>query len=192
MSDKEAGRDKMLDEILDSGLAEYSQVEPRPGLENRILAGLASDERAVKWNWRWVVAFAAACIVIALLVAPREKKRVPAVARTPTEKTEATTTASLPKSASVPRVRNTTNRNLRRFKTVATAPKPVVAVAKQPVFPAPSPLSEQEKSLFAYLRKTPYQELVQNSKPDEPRVESEINQVMPGREKFPDRDSNSR
>jgi hypothetical protein len=208
MSDKEAGRDKMLDEMLDSALAEYSQVEPRPGLENRILAGLASGERAVKWDWRWAVAFAAACIVIALLVAPREKKGLLQIGtKTPEEViTGNTNSPAVITSGREARPRGNLASNLHQHQGVShqnaqpraavphdNVPKhPVVAVVKQPVFPAPSPLSEQEKLLFAYLRRTPYQELVQNSKPDEPKFENEINQVTPEQEKSLNRDSNSR
>jgi hypothetical protein len=208
MSDKEVGRDKMLDQMLDSALAEYSQVEPRPGLENRILAGLANDERAVKWDWKWILAFAAACIVIALLVAPREKKGLVEIGtKTPDARTPGNSNSPAvitsgrdpgPRGNLVSNLRHRQGASHQNAQPRAAVPhdsalkQPVVAVVKQPVFPEPSPLSEQEKLLFAYLRKTPYQELVQNSKPDEPKVESEFNQVMPGQEKSSNRDTNSR
>jgi hypothetical protein len=54
------------------------------------------------------------------------------------------------------------------------------ASLKQAVFPAPSPLTDQEKLLFAYLRRTDPQEIAANAKPDdEPVLENQLNQVRP-------------
>jgi len=182
------------------------------------LARLASDQQRVwRWNWKWVAAFAAACVVIALLVAPHEKRglievgtKAPDGSITGTSSTAASTGAgevrpkrnlasSLPPRELSSR-KHTQPRVLQLRSGQAINPVPhddqqthsAVAVVKQPVFPAPSPLSEQEKLLFAYLRRTPYQELVQNSKPDEPKVENEINQVTPEQEKSLNKNSNSR
>jgi len=43
-----------------------------------------------------------------------------------------------------------------------------VAEVKQEVFPSPTPLTEQEKLLLQYLRKTPREEVVAQSHPDKP------------------------
>ena len=54
-----------LDEQLDAILAKYAAVEPRTGLDERILANLKSRERAsapVAWP-RWAGALAAALLV---------------------------------------------------------------------------------------------------------------------------------
>src|SRR5438270_10501553 len=66
--------ERKFDEFLDSALADYSNVEPRTGLEGRILARLSSSAtEAESRTWlRWwpaVTAFAAAVIVLAILLA---------------------------------------------------------------------------------------------------------------------------
>ena len=81
MADQE--KDKQIDKMLDSLLANYSSVEPRPGLETRILANLVLEnprdaegrEAGRGWwgfKWLWVgAALAAAIIVGAVLMSGR-------------------------------------------------------------------------------------------------------------------------
>src|SRR5438874_2522533 len=89
MPDNENQNDQMLDDLLDRSLAQYSNVEPRAGLENRILAGLASrNERAWQWNWKWTTVIAAACLVIALVLMFREQRPKPTIAKAPPANTE--------------------------------------------------------------------------------------------------------
>ncbi len=45
MADQEKDKQMQIDEMLDSMLANYSSVEPRPGLETRILANLREAAR---------------------------------------------------------------------------------------------------------------------------------------------------
>jgi hypothetical protein len=187
--------ERMLDELLDGALNEYSQVEPRVGLENRILATLSSNaQQESQWSWNrwqlWTAAAALACVVIAVLALNSQQNSVPAVVKeflTPKNaKTSSVATVSKRPNPTVRRAPKWT-----RPRTAAKIPEAVTAAVKQPVFPSPSPLSQQEQLLFAYLRTTPYQELVQNSKPDEPRVELELNQAIPWQDKSSDRNTNS-
>ncbi|HKD78595.1 MAG TPA: hypothetical protein VKH81_02825, partial [Candidatus Angelobacter sp.] len=62
--------DKRLDDLLDSGLSAYSAVEPRPGLEARILARTreAGEPQARWWSVRWVVAGAVAMMLVVLVL----------------------------------------------------------------------------------------------------------------------------
>ncbi len=66
-----------LDRMLDAALAKYAAVEPRTGLEDRILANLRAERTRVPdraW-WRWSVAGAlAAVVVVALALAWRSGK----------------------------------------------------------------------------------------------------------------------
>jgi hypothetical protein len=64
----------------------------------------------------------------------------------------------------------------RRYEAVAVA-----VSTRQEVFPAPSPLSEQERMAFLYLRGTPRAEVIAMSRP-EPELPQEINQALPGLE----------
>jgi hypothetical protein len=64
MADQETDRE--LNTLLDSLLAEYSSVKPRPGLENRIQATL--KEAAARRQRIWLLAFASSAAVAAALV----------------------------------------------------------------------------------------------------------------------------
>ena len=81
MADQEKG--KHLDEMLDSLLANYSSVEPRPGLQTRILATLRDAEEKKTpqgwWNfkWLWAGAVATAIIVAAVLIGGRHRIEPP-------------------------------------------------------------------------------------------------------------------
>jgi hypothetical protein len=195
MSDR---TDKKLDELLDCALAEYSNVEPRVGLENRILAGLESGrKRNWIWEWKWGVAFAVAVLILVIVLIPHEKKNVEVGTNTPAVRISGDSGSPQPQ-ANRPESLHPLRRALATQHRQPRAAVPhnkvhevqAVAVVKQPVFPAPSPLSDQEKLLLAYLRRTPYQELVKNSKPDEPKPNMELNQVVPGQ--ISDSNSNSR
>lgn len=61
--------DKQFDELLDNALTDYSNVEPRAGLEGRILANLATAEPENKSWFRWwqLIGFASVA-VIALVI----------------------------------------------------------------------------------------------------------------------------
>ena len=62
----EQEKDKNLDQIFDSLLASYSDVEPRPGLETRVVAKLrdhASRNNGWNWTWTWIWPGAAAAAV---------------------------------------------------------------------------------------------------------------------------------
>jgi hypothetical protein len=61
-----------LDKLIDRALASYTPQEARPGLEQRILASVASASRPRPrgWNWRPVWALAAAAALVAVLTVP--------------------------------------------------------------------------------------------------------------------------
>lgn len=58
-------RDRELDALLDSALADYSAAEPRPGLEIRLRAGLRAH--AARRRRTWVLAFAAVGAVVLVI-----------------------------------------------------------------------------------------------------------------------------
>ena len=82
MADQE--KDKRIDEMLDSLLANYSAAEPRPGLETRILANLRErpEKETVQgwWNFKWIWAgmVTAAIIIAAVLMSVRRPIEPPA------------------------------------------------------------------------------------------------------------------
>ena len=156
-------KDKQMDEILDSLLAQYSHVEPRPGLEQRILANLSDTARNKTmlhwWNFKWLwagAAIAAVIIVAAVLIAARHvaapmhavvQTQQPAPPQPEVQRTLPATTAN--------------NGRLRHKTRVAAHPQnATLALSQRPaLFPTPTPLSEQERLMFTYLANTP-QEVV--------------------------------
>lgn len=179
MADQE--KDKRMDEMLDSLLANYSSAEPRPGLENRILANLrdAEEKEAAHgwWNfkWLWVGGVAAAIIVAAVLISGQHRVAPP---------TNVVIRTSQPApqegiQSHAPAVRNETVRIRPRKSLAHTRPQnATLALSERPaVFPTPTPLSEQEKLLLSYLAGTPREEVVAQSHPDEPPVVGDQDQT---------------
>jgi hypothetical protein len=168
MTDHE--KDKRTDEMLESMLARYSSAEPRPGMETRILASLRDAEQRKPARPSWMLkglwaaaAVAAAIIVAAVFVGGRQAvKQPPVVVRTtptpvqphvpqpgPSEAVKENPERHRPKAAVPPGVESTRLEN-------ASLP-----LNRRPaIFPTPTPLSEQEKLMFAYLAKTPKEEVV--------------------------------
>jgi hypothetical protein len=64
----EQEKDQHLDEMLDSLLASYSNEDPRPGMETRILATLEARERQRRRGWVLVFAGSMAVILLALAI----------------------------------------------------------------------------------------------------------------------------
>src|SRR5215467_6513065 len=61
---------RQLDDLLDSALSAYSAVEPRPGLEARILARIQESERQPNLRWwsiPWLAGATAAAIAVLIL-----------------------------------------------------------------------------------------------------------------------------
>ena len=59
-----------LDTLIDRALASYTPAEPRPGLEQRILASVAAASRPRTWGWRPAWALAAAVALVAVAAIP--------------------------------------------------------------------------------------------------------------------------
>ena len=177
-------QDRKLDEMLDSMLSEYSAVEPRPGLETRILANVrdAAAVRRAPWRFIWIWAGAstvAALVVLLFVVYLSQKKMQPAAlpvasrsldrkAPPPQTPRQTAPPVILSKETPLPRtLPGTLPRTLPRTTTARPAHQSgEVAGVRQEVFPSRSPLSEQEKLLFRYLERTPHEEIVAQSHVD--------------------------
>ncbi|MBZ5508868.1 MAG: hypothetical protein LAO78_25695 [Acidobacteriia bacterium] len=175
MSDQE--KDKQMDAMLDSLLTAYSSVEPRPGLETRILANLRDAERReakpAAWNFKWLwagMAVAAAIIIAVVLIGGRHRvvapptvvqKQQPAPPQPEVQRSAPVTAVNVPRPRA-PRATQVQNVNA----TLALNQRPQV-------FPTPTPLSEQERLLLRYYAGTPREEVVAQSHPDEPPVITE-------------------
>ena len=163
-------RDKQLDTLLDSMLAGYSDVEPRPGLEGRVLSSIreaSARQPSLLWKWRWVwagaAAFAAAVAIAILLLSSPSSSRQPNAVANGTAGSE---------NVASPRVANTAPQNVirqhkpRKFAQARPLPKMVVTEVRRDVFPTPEPLSDQERMMLRYLSRTPHEELVAQSHVD--------------------------
>lgn len=152
---------RWLDEYLDHALAQYGRAEPRPGIENRILATLSAEEaRAVPaYRWKWVVLAACSAVASLMLVAihlnrqthqqavPANKQSVPT--RTIAHDVNKTTAPDAQaQSSSLARLAPRPRR-LARPRSVSTSQ--ATELAKLSQFPSPAPLSEQERILARYV-----------------------------------------
>jgi cytoskeletal protein RodZ len=156
-----------VEELLDSMLAAYSAVAPRPGLETRVLANLkAAREKQRPWfglQWMWAGAAAAVIAGIALIFLLRSGERQ----QTPAIETVRTTQQPAPKIAR----EQGTDRPPASTATVHPVRKEgtqQIADTRPDVFPTPAPLSDQEKLMLRYLAGTPREEIVAQSHADEP------------------------
>lgn len=163
---RQASEPDPLGHELDAALARYAAVEPRVGLEERVLANLRAERAHLperSW-WRWSTASAitlAAVIMVVLAVAWKSGTRhAPVLANHP---------STIAPSGRQPHQRVTANgiANGPHSQTLRRTAKPVphrrqpAAVAeahpKLDQFPSPQPLSEQERILASYVEKYPEQ-----------------------------------
>lgn len=193
--------DHKLDEMLDAMLSAYSSVEPRPGLETRIVASV--KEQAAKstatwgFRWTWAVAALATALVIAVYVSRIQTHRMePQVATRPQPENSAPVWSI--RSSPPPKITESHPSTRRQGTQTARLTRPsadhVISI-KQDVFPSPSPLSEQEKLLLRYLTRTPRDELIAQSRPDPPDEMDDGNSTdnMPRNlTQIPQRSSNTR
>jgi len=153
---KDDATKNVLDHELDAALAKYSNVEPRAGLEERVLANLRAEQSSVPvraW-WRWNVAVAVLIVAVALLWR-WERPSHPVVAVRPANPTQASQQRKQFISNGVESgVRIQTSNSMRK-KIRNVSPVVVADGPKLDHFPSPQPLTEQELALARYVREFP-------------------------------------
>ncbi len=145
-----------LDRRLDEALAKYAAVEPRIGLEQRILANLRSQQRQPAEHvwWRWIAAGTAAMLALVVGLSFFLGTHRQHMASGPTRATQddrRTTHAVL--RAGEPQLAP------RRLAFLPATPRKrprnkVIIASSTPhlqQFPSPEPLGEQEKMLADYV-----------------------------------------
>jgi len=154
-----------LDRELDAALARYAAVEPRAGLEGRVLANLRAErERYVAGAWpRWLAVATVAAglvMVVALSLAWRHRDHTPVLAHRPPVTTHGTqphgmqvANRSESYQAHPDSTRNLVKHAGHRPQTEST--QTVTAQPRLEQFPSPRPLSEQEKILASYIADYP-------------------------------------
>ena len=130
------------DRWLDDELARYSTVEPRPGLEHRVLAHVRAESARRRKSWlRWAIIAPAAALLLFVIDydIPRPSHTQPALA---------------PPSRAVASPARKTLGAPRKSPSLVSARKrePLPRLA---VFPSPEPLTPQEMLLFAALHDSP-------------------------------------
>jgi hypothetical protein len=147
---------------LDGALAKYTDVEPRAGLENRVLANLRAERERLPnhgW-WRWSVAGALATVVIVSLVLAWKsgKPSQPVVAN------HASPTAQPTKNPATQVASNSSANEIHPRSSTATTrgdarhPRSTALAAADPKldhFPSPRPLSKEEQLLVRYVQDFP-------------------------------------
>ncbi len=143
-----------LDALLEEALPGYSGHEPHPGLEQRILNRVRAAGPAPRFpRWVFAIPALAGLLVLAGIFWKREAPKVP--------RPEAAHTVAKISAPAVPPVkpepaRRTTRRHTR--------------YPKQPVFPAPTPLTNEERALLALAAHAPKEarEALTQTRPRDP------------------------
>lgn len=143
-----------LDRILDDALGSYGDREPRPGLERRVLARVAAARPGRRLGWWWVAAGATACACIATGLLFRDQPVPPP------------DLVRLEQPVPVFRVVAITPVVLRR------AVRP--ALPKQEMFPAPAPLTAEERAMLQLAERFPKQALELTARQEKPIAIPEI------------------
>jgi hypothetical protein len=150
-----------LDLALDAALRQYAAVEPRAGLEQRVLAQLQSESARLRnRSWlQWCAAGAIAALLALTLALAWRSNRPPRISqRNPSAPIEGLQ-PSATRVAVNGDIRVTPVIRVRQKTTPQHVPqRPVVAdLPKLDQFPSPRPLSEQEKLALEYVERFPRQ-----------------------------------
>jgi hypothetical protein len=162
-------RERLVDGVLDRALGPQA-VEPRPGLEERILANLPAHAPRPWWQWMWIPALAAAAVLAIVIGMRLMQKETPQPVRakktveTPQQEVATRPEAPVVKKATPPRViakQASRRRMVAGPKVEFARATPSQELPRQAVFPALLPLTEQERLLLAFVnRQRPQAELV--------------------------------
>jgi hypothetical protein len=197
MADQKKDKQMQIDEMLDSLLATYSAAEPRPGLETRILANLRDAEsreaKSSGWNFKWLWAgmAVAAAILIAVLLIGGQRRVVPPP--TVVQKQQPVPPSPEVQRSAPIRAGNTTHPSSPRAGQIRPVNTTLALNQRPQIFPTPTPLSDQEQLLLHYVAGTPREEVVAQSRPDEPPVvDQDQTQAVPDLTHIPHKLSNTR
>ena len=186
----QTGSGDALDRLLDGALAQYSQVEPRAGLEERVLANLRSQPAHRPW-WMWVAIPAAVAAVVLVAISIRQSNRPTPSSAIQVQSTIRTAPVGVtPNPATTAKVQPSPVTRPRQYRTVATTAKPPARVQSQPeprlaTFPAPSPLTPEERLLLQMIdhHRDELATVAQNQQADQERfqklLETESGEVPP-------------
>jgi len=146
---------------LDAALARYAAVERREGLEQRVLANLRLENaRTARCAWgRWIAAGVAVASLAVLLIWVGGRRTLPlnAGSRPAQHEVASTSAEMLAPTATEARSHREglTERTRRTHLTDESAQENADLLPKPAQFPAPEPLTEQEKLLIQFVEQDP-------------------------------------
>jgi hypothetical protein len=169
-----------LDRELDTALAKLAAVEPRAGLEQRVLANLRAEQyhtSTLSWS-RWPAIAALLTILVLILSLTWRSGKPGRIAAqhtvAPMQNNDHPGTQAANNAPSRP-IRSRDARSARWLKPHAVI-HPATTIASAPKldqFPSPQPLSEQEKILAHYVTNYPqHAAMIAQARSDELRRDS--------------------
>ena len=159
MSTGTEDKEHELEQWLDAALVRRAKVEPRPGLENRVLATLQAEQHRLALRRRWWTmgtAAAAATIAVAMWIGLHGKQ--PTASRGPGHSVANEHTSSESRPAVSRRPAQITKaqevvRNPPRHTKIVPAARPIEPKLDQ--FPSSREMSVAEEQLVQYLQAAP-------------------------------------
>lgn len=153
-------KERFLDEWLDQALTQYGQVEPRPGLENRVLAAVRVErERGTTHGWRWQAALAGLAAILLIAGGMHFVRWESGHVQPPLAKVNPAPSEQQglrPSQAKTAKVEEAANGKF-HVRVPRSHSRPVIesVPVRADQFPSPEPLSEQEKMLARYVQQFP-------------------------------------
>ena len=151
---------------LDRALVEYGNMEPRPGLEARVLANLSAERERItvrqRWFWALTLAATAAVIILAVWMESNTGLRTKPPTSLTTASEQQAQSQQRPVETAKPDVFQQSRKiaSPRVHRNQAVHSLEAAAAPKLDRFPSSQPLSEQERLLLAYLNQTPKEEVM--------------------------------
>lgn len=177
-------RERDIDQWLERALSQYGKVEPRAGLESRVLANLQAERNRIvsrrRWWWAAGAIVAAAAIVAAVWLGEAGRtKNPPTRAGSSTAAPGETARAPVPQSPQQPIRHQAKATPGSRPRARAVRDLEVVQGPKRGQFPSPSPLSDQEKMLARYVQEFPHRAVLLARAQTELRKRDELEMAAP-------------
>ncbi len=148
-------RSDELDKILDSALSSYSQEEARPGLETRVLSRIRASGQARRFAWlRWAVTIPAfaALLLLVFWISDASKPARSTVKDSAATLQYSTVFQSRDRKGAVSRIQKHLAAAIRPSAKHVPLPLP-----KHEQFPTPTPLTDEERALLAFVACSPKQ-----------------------------------